>query len=110
MGLTQGSLVTDGIAQEIARAHGGQLRETFHEPLGLGAFSNARRTDENDASGAFELLGGHSKVLCSRYAQWGSRYGWLERDPGVETLLVGGGRSSRLRGYIYYGLMFARGM
>ena len=63
MGLTQGRLVTDSIAQEIPRAHGGQLRETFHEPLGLCSFTNARRTDENDASGAFELPGGHSKAV-----------------------------------------------
>ena len=63
MGLTQGRLVTDSIAQEVPRAHGGQLRETFHEPLGLCPFTNARRTDENNASGTFELPDGHSKAV-----------------------------------------------
>ena len=68
MGLTQGRFVTDSIAQEIPGAHCGQLRETVHEPLGLCSFANARRTNENDASGAFEFLSGHSKAVC-RYAE-----------------------------------------
>ena len=70
MGLTQGRFVANGIAQKIPRAYGGQLGETFHESLGLCAFANARRTDEDDASGAFELLGGHSDAIC-RYAERG---------------------------------------
>lgn len=60
-GLTQGRFVANGIAQKIPRAHCGQLRESFHEPLGLRSFANAGRADENDASGTFELLGGHSE-------------------------------------------------
>ena len=65
MSVTQGRLVTDSNAQEVPGAHGGQLRETFHQPLGLCSFTNARRTDENDASGAFELPDGHSKAVCT---------------------------------------------
>ena len=65
MGLTQGRLVANGIAQEVPGAHGGQLRETFHEPLRLCSFTNARRTDENDASGVFEFPSGHSKAVCT---------------------------------------------
>ena len=68
IGHTQGGLVANGIAQEIPRAQCGQLGETLHEPLGLCSFANAGRTDENDASGAFELLGGHSRLIC-RYAE-----------------------------------------
>lgn len=64
MGLTQGRFVADGIAQEVPGAHGGQLWEPFHEALGLGSFADARGTDKNDAGGAFELLGGHSKAVC----------------------------------------------
>lgn len=64
MGLTQGRFVANRIAQKIPRAHRGQLRKTLHEPLGLCALSNARRTDENDASGAFELLTGHSEAIA----------------------------------------------
>lgn len=82
IGLTQGRLVTDSIAQEVPGAHGRQLRETFHEPLGLCSFTDARRTDENDASGAFELLGGHSKAVCTL----GMRIGARRRGSGIEKL------------------------
>ena len=101
-GLTQGRLVTDSIAQEVPGAHGGQLRETFHEPLGLCSFTNARRTDENDASGAFELPGGHPKAVCTLGMRSGAQGGGnLElRSP---TRWSRG--SSRLREYIYYGLI-----
>ena len=68
IGLTQRRFVANGIAQKIPRAYCGQLRETFHESLGLCPFANARRTDENDAGGAFELLGGHSDAIF-RYAE-----------------------------------------
>lgn len=68
------------------------MRETVHKPLGLCSFANARRTDENDASGAFEFLSGHSKAVC-RVA---------EREEG--QLLRRGGdlglRSSKLLGDI----------
>ena len=88
IGLTQGRLVTDSIAQEVPGAHGGQLREPFHEPLGLCSFTNARRTDENDASGAFELPDGHSKAVCTL----GMRSGAQGGESGIEKprLLVAG--------------------
>ena len=94
-GLTQGSFVADSIAQKIPGAHSGQLGKASHEPLGLSSFANARRTDENDASSAFELLGGHSKTL-SRYAQ---QWSISAVRGGSGLLLVGRGGSSELLGY-----------
>ena len=81
-------MVADGIAQQIPRAHGGQLWETFHEPLGLGTFADARRTDEDDAGGAFELFGGHSRAGC-KYAS--GEVDWLLEAPirGLGGLLFG---------------------
>lgn len=63
MGLTQRRFVANSIAQKIPGAHCGQLRETFHEPLGLCPFANARRTDKNNTSSAFELFSGHSEEV-----------------------------------------------
>lgn len=98
MGLTQGRFVANGIAQKIPGAYCGQLGKPFHESLGLCAFANARRTDENNASGAFELLSGHSDGMRSGSA--------FERgNPGFEKLLVGSRRSSKLQRLIYYSLM-----
>ena len=67
-GPTQRRLVANSIAQKIPRANGRQLRETLHETLSLRAFANARRTNEDDASGTFELLSGHTETIC-RYAE-----------------------------------------
>lgn len=82
MGLTQGRLVANSVAQKIPRAHCGQLRKPLHKPLGLCSFSNPRCTDENDASGAFELLGGHSEAVC-RYAKRRSRSALTGEGPGL---------------------------
>lgn len=68
LGLTQGRFVANSIAQKIPGAHSGQLRKTFHEPLRLCPFSDARCTDENNASSAFELPSGHPESIC-RYAE-----------------------------------------
>lgn len=87
MGLTQGCFVADSIAQKVPRTHSGQLRKTFHEPFRLCSFTDARRTDQNDASGAFELLSGHSNAIC-RYAERTSTVGGLlEGGPDLRRCL-----------------------
>lgn len=93
MGLTQWRFVANSIAQKIPGAHCGQLRETFHEPLGLCSFANARRTDENNASSAFELLSGHSEEVD----EVGMRSGGVRRlsmeRSGWAKLLVAAGEA-----------------
>ena len=62
------------------------MRETFHEPLGLRSFANARRTDENDAGGTFELLSGHPMeiyILVRGAAE--KEVGYWRRDPGLRN-------------------------